>query len=208
MVHTVSKSTAGGGGGGGFPDNAEQTAIDSQVSISSISSSGSDNSFGSYEFGAVYAPGTPGSSSYINTDCLEHTSENEAHARSELFVDTDNAQAQHEISVQNNNSSQVYLTRTKSDLLNKQAGIYQSVQEGVVAGSCEIATFIEGGTVKTGLLFTDSEFVLEGLDITGSDTATFIATNAPGEISPQRWLKVTIGGQVGYIPWFSTPTPP
>lgn len=47
-------------------------------------------------------------------------------------------------------------------------------------------------------------FAMSGFDFTGASTATFTAANAPAAISPKKWLKVTIGGTVGYIPWFST----
>ncbi|GAB3763494.1 hypothetical protein GCM10028796_17080 [Ramlibacter monticola] len=46
--------------------------------------------------------------------------------------------------------------------------------------------------------------IVDGCDSTGSGTATFTATNAPAAISPKKWIKVTIGGVVGYLPWFST----
>lgn len=58
------------------------------------------------------------------------------------------------------------------------------------------------GSVELGLLRGD--FSMAGFDSVGASTATFTATNAPAVISPKKWLKVKIGGTVGYIPWFST----
>lgn len=42
-----------------------------------------------------------------------------------------------------------------------------------------------------------------GLGTVGFSTATFTAGNAPETISPKLWLKITINGVVGYLPWFS-----
>lgn len=60
------------------------------------------------------------------------------------------------------------------------------------------------GTGEVGLTRGAGDFALTGFDFTGASTATFTATNAPAAISPKKWLKVKIGGTVGYIPWFST----
>lgn len=58
------------------------------------------------------------------------------------------------------------------------------------------------GVVSMNLM--QGAFVMSGFDFTGASTATFTAANAPAAIQPRKWLKVTIGGTVGYIPWFST----
>ena len=53
----------------------------------------------------------------------------------------------------------------------------------------------------------DGAVSVEGIDETGVDPAIFTAGNAPDTISPQKWLKVSIGGTAGWLPWFSTGTP-
>src|SRR4051812_11112341 len=47
----------------------------------------------------------------------------------------------------------------------------------------------------------------EGGTLIGVAAATFTAGNAPSAISPQRWIKMTIDGVDGYLPWFSAGTP-
>jgi len=53
----------------------------------------------------------------------------------------------------------------------------------------------------------NGELEINGLDETGADAATFTSGNAPAVISPQKWIKVKIGGADGWLPWFSTGTP-
>ena len=51
--------------------------------------------------------------------------------------------------------------------------------------------------------FNGAVLQLSGIDETGSGVATFTATNAPGAVSPQKWLKFRIGTVDGWIPWFA-----
>ena len=60
------------------------------------------------------------------------------------------------------------------------------------------------GDGDASLTLTRGAFSLDGFDVTGASTATFTAANAPAAIQPRKWLKVSIGGVAGYIPWFST----
>jgi hypothetical protein len=61
---------------------------------------------------------------------------------------------------------------------------------------------IEGST--GGLVLNANPIAITGADTTGSDTATFSATNAPAAISPQKWIRIAIDGVDGWVPWFST----
>ena len=58
-------------------------------------------------------------------------------------------------------------------------------------------------TIVSITAFSGAVLQLAGIDETGSGVATFTATNAPGTVSPQKWLKVRIGLTDGWIPWFS-----
>lgn len=61
-------------------------------------------------------------------------------------------------------------------------------------------TIVATGKAK---LTLPADFEIVGIDQTGAAAATFSASNAPAAITPQKWLKVIIGGVDGWIPWFS-----
>lgn len=52
------------------------------------------------------------------------------------------------------------------------------------------------------------DFHLETEAPVGAEAVTFSAANAPeANLEVEGWVKVTIGGRVGYLPWFSVPLP-
>jgi hypothetical protein len=208
MVQTVSKSAGagGGGGGGGFPAEATQNATNSPVSITSTSNDSGAGSNAIYRFSAEYNPdpGIATISAYLETS--EITSGNQTYVFAEGSSETGGAQISLGVGVQNNGLSQSFETIYTSDLNNKQTGIRNAVQDGVVVGSAEIITYIEGGVVKTALLLTDSEFVLEATAEAGAETVTINTDNGPAAgLQITNWVKITLNGVEGYLPFFSTP---
>lgn len=86
-----------------------------------------------------------------------------------------------------------------------EMGVISRKQPGDASPAAEfniLADATGAGVVSMNL--NAGNFVMSGFDFTGASTATFTAANAPAAIQPRKWLKVTIGGTVGYIPWFST----
>lgn len=191
-------------GGGGFPAEATQNAVDLPVSITSTSSNSGSGSEASYILFAGVDPIDDLTQVAFNLDAIEDSTGNQIQAFIEGQADPTNALINYGVGAQNSGGGVNFESGFSADVNNQQVSVYQNLQDNALSGTFQIGSHIDTGEIFTSFGFTNTKWVLEGVDETGADTATFTATNAPAAITPQKWLKIRIGGVDGWVPWFST----